>query len=222
MSIFVDEEKKVFIQTFQDSFTIKAKEGEHKAVSRVNKNNATVFEQRYPKISGYIVNAEYVTREHNDQKYHNFNIHLSDGKETFILSLGKKSNAANAVMQTLPKVDFTKKVQLSLSYDVASKKQTLFMNQDGAGLKWSWTKDKPGQKPNWEKVTIDGEDKWDRTKEFEYFESILKDHLRPKMYKVSIDPIGGESPVEVDGQVTTIEAVPANSAPDPSDDDLPF
>ena len=194
------KESNTYIKTFQKWFTVKVDEKSTGAVKRENKSGNTVYEKRYDFVEGYITDVKYVSREDSNtgKTYHNMNVHLTDGSDSYVIVFGKKSNAANAVMQTLPNVDLEKKVRFELKYDSVDEKTTLFVKQNGAVVKWKWTKDNPGKKPAWKAVVIDGETKYDRTDEFNFFETVLE-YLRPKMKQVekSEMPITDE-PFDVD------------------------
>jgi hypothetical protein len=238
MALGNSSETQTFVKTFQNFFTTKAGENAPGAISRQNKLGKTVWENRYGFVEGHITDFGFNSRidETTGKEYDNLNIHLNDGQNSYVVSFSKLSNAASCFLQVMGNIDMAKPVRFDLKYDAAADKTTLFVKQDGQALKWMYTKENPGKKPAWKQVMINGKPTYDRTDEFEFYERAIayyKKNIKPVDATVfddkpfdfaptAKDPIGGSSPVSVNGKETFIDNFPTREPAVIDDQDLPF
>lgn len=212
-----------YVGTFGGKFTLKAKPGAEGARSRVNRNGVEVWEHTYDRLSGRITGVTMTSREHGGQTYDNLNIHLTDGGEDYILSVGQTSNVAGVFFQTMESIDYERPVDFSIWKDNEDKTAVVIYQNDQA-LKWKYTKSNPGQKPAWERYEINGKVLWDRSKEMAYYRDVLEGKIVPRIKGqqgsiVAAPQPSTPAPGAPPAFPTTSAATPAGAE---AGDDLPF
>jgi hypothetical protein len=87
------------------------------------------------------------------------------------------SGYAAAFLKALPNVDLSKDVQLSpkVTVEGEKKKTTIFLNQDGAPVKWFYTKDNPNGCPGLKKIKVKGVETWDDSEMMEFLEKMVNE-----------------------------------------------
>lgn len=143
--------------------------------SRINKNGKEVHEQFFDYVEGYIKN---VTAENTDYgKMWKVEIE-KDGVRAY-LQFNYSSGYSNGFLMAFPNLDLNQLVKISPSAkkEGDKTKTTLFLNQNGEGLKWAWNKDNPGGLPQMKKIKVKGVETWDDTERMEYLEQMVKDRM---------------------------------------------
>jgi len=145
------------------------------SVQRTTKDNRIVNEEFYRGWSGKIVAVN--TRESEYGK--DWQIHFKDENGLAILSMKYSSGYAAAFLKALPNVDLSKNVQLSpkVTVEGEKKKTTIFLNQDGAPVKWFYTKDNPNGCPGLKKIKVKGVETWDDSDMMEFLERMVFDRF---------------------------------------------
>lgn len=224
-----------FVQINGGRFKVKAKEGEEGAISRVNKNNETVWEHAYGTLSGHIV--EIGTKDLGEQYGSILEVTLQDADGKYKVSLPFYKSQALTFLKKLPNVNPNEPVELSV-WNVTEGTVTrtiLNVKQNGVTVPQKWTKENEGELPKWEKVKSKIQGKiveiWDSTEQFNYliekvalaYQHTLKDakipdfskapqaSAPPKISDASKAPTEDEHPIASGG-----------SLPGEDDDDLPF
>lgn len=141
------------------------------SVERVNKVGNTVHEEYYSGWEGTITS---ITTKDTDYGK-NWEITLTDGDGTAVLSMGYSSGYSAAFLKTLPNIDLSKPVTLSPKLQTIGdkKKATMFVNQGGAALKWYYTKDNRNGLPELKKLKVKGKETWDDSDMMEFLEKMV-------------------------------------------------
>jgi len=138
-----------FLYIYDGKLTMKAKEGEAKAVERKNKNNEMIWEKYFFSISGKITNLAITTGKFGNQ----LNISIVDG-ETYILTLLCDSGYFSNFINKLDHIDVKKEIKISpyslVDSKSGKKRIGISLYQDNKKIEYFITKDKkPGGYPLW-------------------------------------------------------------------------
>lgn len=119
------------------------------ATQVVNRETGRVTWVKYYKsIDGYLTKLEN-KQDHFDEKSYNWVLTIEDGDKTYELSIKERSGYGRSLMNSLPNVDFAKRITFSpyLKVDGSKKKATLYLSQEGENVKWYFTRENPNGLP---------------------------------------------------------------------------
>jgi len=221
--------------TLGDTFVRKVQPGTPGAVTRKNKDGNAVSEISVDWLEGRIVGLKIHEREYQGKtfKYLSVNFHDGDCLQLSWYNGEKASRACDCFMYLLENIKLDDEVRFTLSVTEevkngkAVKKTTLFARQNGVPVKWYYKKDHAGLKPDWVQYTTpDGDVKYSRKKEYEYFEMLvnrINDEIRSsnKLNQHIDQSMGVEKAMRVE-EPAFDSGYPDNSFPVEDDDDLPF
>jgi hypothetical protein len=139
-------------------------------------------------------------------KFSSLKILVDDIGDKYVLNWPYNSDLTRAFYHMVEVIDLDTTVEFSVGKSKNKKGKevtSLFIKQNGANLKWKYTREypyAPGEtvKPEWVEKEIKGEKVWDNTDEIRFFENILKEKVLPKLR-------------------TKAENVPVSQAPDDDD-----
>lgn len=106
---------------------------------------------------------------------------LSDGDLTMKLGTDTSQGYGQQILKKLPNADLSKPIEISLSYDAATKKSGAFLRQGGTNLKQFWTKDNPGELPQCETQVFAGKTLYDWSKQEAYLEDYILKNVASKI-----------------------------------------
>lgn len=108
----------------------------------------TAYVKTYQSISGFIRKVQYREGENEGQKIQSWKILLEDSDGVISFEFGAATNVARTWMRTTPNIDLTKEVELTCFPDKENEKKTvLVVKQNGAALKFAYTKENPNGMP---------------------------------------------------------------------------
>ena len=177
----------------------------------VKENGEQVF---YDQLTGIITNVEFVIEEYNQKQFEVVRFTLQDGDDKYILKIRTDSGYFRGFVNALKMANITQPIVVSPSSKEENGKTrtTCFLRQNGKPLKHAFTKDNMGDLPQVERVTLNGIEHWDSTKQLIYW----------KTWLMSITwQLNNENRHKQDGVNTTITQDEFNEL-DAIDDDLPF
>jgi hypothetical protein len=177
----------------------------------VKENGEQVF---YDQLTGVITNVEFVIEEYNQKQFEVVRFTLQDGDDKYILKIRTDSGYFRGFVNALKMANITQPIVVSPSSKEENGKTrtTCFLRQNGKPLKHAFTKDNMGDLPQVERVTLNGIEHWDSTKQLTYW----------KTWLMSITwQLNNENRHKQDGVNTTITQDEFNEL-DAIDDDLPF
>jgi hypothetical protein len=177
----------------------------------VKENGEQVF---YDQLTGVITNVEFVIEEYNQKQFEVVRFTLQDGDDKYILKIRTDSGYFRGFVNALKMANITQPIVVSPSSKEENGKTrtTCFLRQNGKPLKHAFTKDNMGDLPQVERVTLNGIEHWDSTKQLMYW----------KTWLMSITwQLNNENRHKQDGVNTTITQDEFNEL-DAIDDDLPF
>ena len=156
------------------------------AIERINKDGKLVYEEFYKGWKGTITDIK--TRENDYGK--NWMIYLKDEYGDYILQLPYSSGYSASFLKALPNVDPSQPVTLmpSLKIEGDKKRTSMFINQNGASLKWAYTKDNPNGLPELQQIKVKGKTTWDDSEIMEFLENMVNNEFLPKL--------DGNNPIE--------------------------
>jgi hypothetical protein len=168
-----------YITVLAGKFCQRVADNTEGAVQRVNKEGKVVFEKYYDAFTGKLVDIK--TQDGAYGK--NWLFSFRDKEDTYNLQLGYSNGYAVAILKMLPNVDITKEFKVSPKQEVKDGKTetSLFINQDGKPIKHFYTKDNPNGLPQWEQITVKGQQVWDSTKQLVFLENMVKSTILPKL-----------------------------------------
>lgn len=203
--------RKTYVNVVGGKFAIKATADTEGAVSRVNKNNETVWELQYSDLSNVALkNIEKKVKEGFGASWE---ITFGEADEDFILNLPFSGRVTNGLMHRLPNIDVSREFSLLLHFFVAEKagekdKTFLTVNQGGQKIEPAYTKENPNGLPPMTKKKVKGVDTWDDSDQIEFIENMVNTVIKPKLENKAASPVVDESKSFV--------------AEEPQDLDLPF
>ena len=177
----------------------------------VKENGEQVF---YDQLTGVITNVEFVIEEYNQKQFEVVRFTLQDGDDKYILKIRTDSGYFRGFVNALKMANIKQPIVVSPSSKEENGKTrtTCFLRQNGKPLKHAFTKDNMGDLPQVERVTLNGIEHWDSTKQLIYW----------KTWLMSITwQLNNENRHKQDGVNTTITQDEFNEL-DAIDDDLPF
>jgi len=177
----------------------------------VKENGEQVF---YDQLTGVITNVEFVIEEYNQKQFEVVRFTLQDGDDKYILKIRTDSGYFRGFVNALKMANITQPIVVSPSSKEENGKTrtTCFLRQNGKPLKHAFTKDNMGDLPQVERVTLNGIEHWDSTKQLIYW----------KTWLMSITwQLNNENRHKQDGPIATITDEEYNEL-DAIDDDLPF
>lgn len=149
--------------------------------------------------------------------------------EVYFLQFKYSSGYSRSFFKQLEMVDLSKPVTINASYEEQeyegklTKNSALWIAQDGKWVGFKYTKDNPGDLPDWEKVTVKGEEQGDDTKMQQYFEKISTQIFNDLKLKEDQQAASDFLTSEIDWSDVEIPANATNTGVvELSDDDLPF
>lgn len=169
----------------------------------VGKDTETPFDE----IEGQITSLYYKDEEYEGTPQRKLIIILSDGDETYQLSLNTESNNYSALVSFLPNVDITKTLTLHPKSDVSNRdgkevtRNSILVSQNGKFAKSYFTKENTHGLPSWEIATVGKKKVTDKTAYLEFLEDFVTNKLANKLkntvVKQAVD-VDEEEPVEAE------------------------
>jgi hypothetical protein len=226
----LENELKIFtyINFYKGRFTLKAKDGDtsDKIIVRINKNNETVREYHYDKLSGVML-ADIREGKHEEFGSH-WEFVFLDGNEYKILRLSKKSRIATQFFNKLENLVLSEPFTIRSFYFEEEDRGAIAIYQNSKKLENVYTKENPGNLPPPKQQIINGELVWDWTDQLEYWHTLIES-LKPHMIGIDENLIKVVKEEVIESESTELELVEQISSSKPSltpeyeeEDDLPF
>jgi hypothetical protein len=130
--------------------------------------------EHYSSIEGKITKIEFQDDEYKGVTTRKAVLTIVDGDETYLLQLRTDSGYYRGLSFAIGNANIDQPVKLtanSKSIDGGKSQTTMFVNQNGHALKWTWTKDNPGDLPKLEQIKIKGQMTNDNSKQLEFLEN---------------------------------------------------
>ena len=201
-----------YIGTFQGKFTIRTSQSTEGAVSRINKLDKEVWEIQFNRLTGKLVEIKQKDGDYG-LRYHFI---IENGDMTAALETSLNSNLASSIINRLPNLDLTKPFEIVARWNASKERALFFVNQDGEEIKdffQEWDADNKKwilhhKFPAWEKKKINGEDKWDSSKQIAYQQKVIERYMKAAHEAVE------------EAKVEAVEEIPQPQSEE--EDDLPF
>jgi hypothetical protein len=163
---------KVFLSISNGKLVRSFKEKTEGAVSRINKAGREVFEMFYDSLEGTITGVG--TKESDYGKF--LVVQVESNGVNYQLEMNFSSGYSASFLKTLPNVKLSDRVQITpkLTIEGDKKKSVCFLNQNGSGLKWAFTRENPNGMPELVKIKVKGKDTWDDSDRMEFLENYAK------------------------------------------------
>lgn len=153
----------------------------------------------YTYIEGVVSGIKFFDDNYNGEESRKFTLTLIDGGEVVKFSAKSSSGYGQQILKKLPNCDFSKPVKINLTYDEATKKSGALLTQNGNQVFQLWTKEKPGDLPQLEKVVFKGKEQWDGTKQNAWLEDYILKHVASKIDSTAKSGGNGPAASEEDG-----------------------
>jgi hypothetical protein len=221
-----------YIGTFQGFFTKKVPEGTPNAVTRTNKEGASVTEIQFTSLSATLTDIK--EKEGKFGKAYQFI--FQDETESVCLESQTNSGLTSAIINRLPALDLLSPFDIEAKWVVKDGKGRVYYNiyqgSDEAIKDFfqEWDEEKKEWNrlhgfPSWEQIEHNGELVWDASKQMAYQKKVVDKYFG---FDVPRQEPVGEVPDHAKVQPTAPppEEEPIPSKPEPEDDgmvdDLPF
>lgn len=224
--MFENRTDKIYFKTNGGQFYREVPEGTPDAQTRIaEKTGRKITYLAYNRITGFITGIQYRKHEHEGKVYRSVCIDMQSKSGEWRIELNVFTNAARCFFHVMESIDPALECQFDIKR--SGERDSLFVAQpDGTGrmeaLKWNYTKDNPGERPEWvEKVNKFGEKEWDNTAEIAWFlEKVPGVNERfTGNWATAPATMPAASPVN---DMDIPEMLPATSEEPPVTDDLPF
>lgn len=202
------------------------------ATQVVNRETGRVTWVKYYKsIDGYLTKLEN-KQDHFDEKSYNWVLTIEDGDKTYELSIKERSGYGRSLMNSLPNVDFTKRITFSpyLKVDGSKKKATLYLSQEGENVKWFFTRENPNGLPELiAHVDGRGNTTYDDTAINDFYLRYAREVIVPRIEKAgvgsdlaAIEQASGQLSEEFGNAALAPKPVKSEHAPGSVMNDMPF
>lgn len=164
---------KTYFSTFGGKFTREVPEGTEGAQLRfAEKTNRKIHYLSYDRLTGFVTGIEYRKNDHDGRTYRTLIIDMRSKAGEFSLQLNVFSNACRCFFQVMENIDPAHELRLVIKR--SDERDSIFAAQPDAlgkwsNLKWNYTKEHPGGKPEWEQKQVQGELRWDNSAEIAWF-----------------------------------------------------
>ena len=147
--------------------------------TRTTKEGKLVHEQFFKAWEGRITNIQTKDTDYGKK----WLVTLTDEEGDAILQMDYSSGYSQAFLKALPNVDLSQEVTLvpKLTKEGDKKKTTMFVNQNGAALKWFYTKDDPKGLPELRQIKRKGKVEWDDSEIMDFLEEMVHEQILPKL-----------------------------------------
>lgn len=142
----------------------------------------------YRSIDGYLTKLEN-KQNHFDKKSYNWVLTIEDEDKTYELSIKERSGYGRSLMNSLPNVDFTKRITFSpyLKVDGSNKKATLYLSQDNKNVEWFFTRENPNGLPELVAHTdARGNTTYDDSAIKDFYLKYVQDVIVPRIEKAAV------------------------------------
>ena len=166
--------------------------------SRTLESGKVIHEELYDTLEGKITGIQFKDGEYGTQLI----ISLVNDEDVAHLQMPLSSSPASGFLKALPNVNADELVRFKpkMEENDGKRKTSLFLSQNGQGVKWYWTKDNPGDLPSMKKIKVKGKETWDDSDQIDYLKAYVTDTFLPKIGKSKID---NTPAVETDDDDTT-------------------
>lgn len=196
MALLNKGNKGIYLSIQSGKIAHRQQEATQTSKPRTLESGKVIHEELYDSMEGVITNVTFRDGEYGTQLIVTVN---NDG-EIANLQMPLSSNPSGCFLKALPNIDVTKPVKFSPKMEEkdGKRKTSLFLSQDGKGIKWYWTKDNPGELPPLKKIKVKGKETWDDSEQIEYLQNYVKNEFLKKIG-------GSEAPIQ---ETTTDDEVP--------------
>lgn len=193
-----NEETMLYIGTFQGNFVRRVGEGEPNAVTRVNKNGKTVHEVRFNTITGRLTDISEKDSEFGKRWIFVFEA----GGQKLSLESSQKGSLATTIINRLPNLDLSNPFKIKIAYNASKDRTMFFVDQDGVNIEdkyQKWDKEKRewirnSGYPAWEKIIVDGEERYDASKQIAFGKKVVKKYFTDAVI-VKEEPMPEDTPM---------------------------
>lgn len=171
---------RAFCQPYDGQFEILVNENTPGARARVNKQGKTVWGIATKTIYGFIISASKTETAYGAAL--DIVFESADGQSELFLRLTFDSALAAAFLNRASNIDFRRPVYI----DIAKKdgRASLFLKYaDGRGIPYAYTRENPGGRPEWQKITRgDGAADWDNSAQLAFFAELLNTEIAERIH----------------------------------------
>lgn len=157
----------------------------------------------YDNLTGRIIGVQFKEDQYNGQEFTVAVFEIVDNQNTYLLQIRVDSGYFRTLCNSLRSADVNRIVTLSGIYTKTNNKTktVLFVKQDGKTLKHYFTKDNMGELPALEKVTYNNKDRYDSTKQQQFWMDWLTSlNLGNKQQEQSIIQQDMDEEMGIDGE----------------------
>ena len=222
-----NENSGLWLKPFNGQWTWNVDPGTEGAKQRTTDSGKTITYQSADYVEGHITDVQHVSDEWDGKKYDNILITLQDADERYFVKLSLYGRMASTFFHTMESIDFSDRVRLVATRN--DNRNGMIVIQNNQPLKWNYTKDNPGNRPDKVKVMVQGNETWDSTAQVRWFWRKLQNEVMPKItgaVHTEKDLLGDFNPPAAPAPAPQpVEQLKTQMGLQPTsndDDDLPF
>lgn len=171
----------IYLACYKGKLTLKSKVPTEKTFTRVNKQGDTVHELQFDSISGLITGLGIKDSDYGKQ----LTIKIWDEEidQDYMVNVPLSSGYSYGIFKRIGNIDFSRILKLKPYniIDATSEKSGFVVYQDDDKVPMFFSKENPGGVPEWTKVIVRGEEKWDDTASLNFFINLIKKDVLPQI-----------------------------------------
>lgn len=185
-----------FLRVVNGKLVKRVEEGTEGAIKRdytvlATGEKKSVWELHYPGFEGKITKCAINELEHGQV----LEIVLDDGSERATISIPFPGRLADSFIQRVPNIDLSKPVLFNAGLDKERNTNFIWLKQDGASVKSTFTKNDPNGCPEMVKKVVAGKVKWDGEARTDFLYNHLKDWTEKNgLATISPEPTASPEP----------------------------
>lgn len=197
----------IYLQTLEGELKRSVKKDTEGATMRENKEGNTVYELYYRALSG-VLKRIWV----EDGKYaKELKVLIEDEEQLYNLQLSWSGSYAEGLLRRIEDIDLAKRIRIVVG--ARDEKYYLVVYQKKGDkqemIPARYTKEDPGECPAFEKIMVDGEEKWDKSKRLDFYLNIVVNKISPELERLYPDVSTPERQTEQSSKEDkTVEQLP--------------
>jgi hypothetical protein len=204
MGLKESSSQRVYLSFFGGKVVRRVKEDFPGAVSRVNKQGATVWEKPYGSIEGILTDIN--IKEHEEYGKQ-FEVTLIDHDDSYQLTFPYSSSHSKGFLMSVENCDLKLPIEFCpyMFHEDGKDKHVLSLKQRGNKIERKYTKENPQGLPQMVQVTFKGKLQWDDTDQMAFLQDMLDKKIIPSLSKPAEAALFGDEPA--------VGSSPASSGP---------
>ncbi len=151
------------------------------AVKGVSKdgNPYSFYKKEYSSFTGKIIKLGYKDFDFGGKTTKKLEIRMSDGVNEIIIQIDSTSMMHNSLLNNLANTDLTSNIKLETSKGKGGEGTNIYIHQNGVNIRWKFTKENPGERPEPIFKTLQGKQIWDYSGVYDFWFNYCTNIMMP-------------------------------------------